>query len=200
MKLTTTISTVLITLAAICLPAVASAHVVVTPGQANVASEQLFTISSPNEGTSALTAIRIEIPKGVTAIVPTTQPGWTAELTGGSDSTGATSITWRGGEIPVGQRLDFSFEAQVPASAGSIAWKAYQTYADGSVVHWDQKPAGGEDANCQAGPYTTTRILDDLSGDSKASVSKSSTTLPIVLSILALVISGIGLAVHRQRN
>jgi hypothetical protein len=48
-----------------------------------------------------------------------------------------SEISWTGGNIPAGQRDEFLFSAQAPASSTTIPWKAYQTYADGSVVAWD---------------------------------------------------------------
>ncbi len=52
-----------------------------------------------------------------------------------------SAVTWSG-TIPVGQREDFSFGAQVPGTAMQLDWKAYQTYTDGTVVHWTKsRPA-----------------------------------------------------------
>jgi hypothetical protein len=46
-------------------------------------------------------------------------------------------LIWMNGSIPVGQRDDFVFSAQAPADESTLVWKAYQTYADGTVVAWD---------------------------------------------------------------
>ena len=43
---------------------------------------------------------------------------------------------WTGGEIPVADSEEFSFEATAPDEAGSFALDAIQTYEDGSTVEW----------------------------------------------------------------
>ncbi len=146
-------------------PAIAFAHVIVTPSQADVAQELVFTVSVPNERQVPVDSVKLLIPKGVQDVLPTTKDGWTITTTSSSPSQGeqVTSILWTG-NIPVGQRQDFSFGAQVPGYAGELDWKAYQTYDDGTVVHWDQKPAGSDDATGNAGPYSITKVIDDLTG------------------------------------
>ena len=54
-----------------------------------------------------------------------------------------TEIDWTDGNLPVGQRVDFLFQAQVPPTPTTLKWKAYQTYSDGEVVSWDQTPSSG---------------------------------------------------------
>jgi uncharacterized protein YcnI len=170
------------------LPAVALAHVVVTPAQAGVGQELVFSVSVPNERNTAVSSVKLIIPKGVDEVTPTMLAGFAIATTGDGDT--ITAITWTG-NIPVGQREDFSFGAQVPASATQLDWKAYQTYADGTVVHWDQKPAGSDDATGSAGPYSVTKVVDDLnsavSGANSASSAK--TNLALLLGVAALILS-----------
>lgn len=178
------------------LPAVAFAHVIVTPDQAGVGEELVFNISVPNERNVAVSSVKLNIPGGVDEVTPTMIPGFTISTTGSADN--VTSITWTG-NIPVGQREDFSFGAQVPAKATQLDWKAYQTYADGTVVHWDQKPAGSDDATGNAGPYSVTKVTNDLSSDTSTGGNNSSkATLAFVFSIAALALSIAGLFMRRK--
>ena len=185
----------------LCVPAVAFAHVVVTPAQADVGQELVFNVSVPNERQAAVSSVRVLIPRGVTDVTPTMQPGWTVNTTTGDSAQDSevTSITWTG-EIPIGQRDDFSFGAQVPGTAGDLDWKAYQTYADGTVVHWDQKPSGSDDAVGTAGPYSVTHVINDLTSASDANGNGSSTktTLGLVLGASAFVLSIASLFVRRR--
>ncbi len=194
MKKLTGISTVLATLLLI-LPVVASAHVIVTPGQTFVGKELVFTVSVPNERTTPVTSIKLDIPKGVDQVTPTVTPGWTITTTNTGNNT--TAITWTG-SIPVGQREDFSFGAQAPANATQLDWKAYQTYADGTVVHWDQKPNGSDDASGTAGPYSVTEVVNDLSPTPTGS-SPGKDTLALVLSVAALTLSIGGLLIRSKQ-
>ena len=185
--------------AVVAVPAAAFAHVVVTPGQAGIGQELVFTVSVPNERTVPVTSVRLTIPSGVDDVTPTIAPGFTIATTGGS--TTVTSITWTG-TIPVGQREDFSFGAQMPSGATQLDWKAYQTYADGTVVHWDQTPAGSDDATGNAGPYSVTKVVDDLSTNAPSTTNaagSNNSTLALVFSIVALLFSVIALLLRRKR-
>lgn len=178
------------TMLALLMPALASAHVIVTPSQAGIGQELVFNVSSPNEQQTPIVKVTLNIPSGVSEVVPTEKDSWTINTTtsGSGSNEEISSITWSGGQIPVGQREDFGFGAQVPASATTLDWKAYQTYADGTVVHWDQQPNGkSDDATGNSGPFSVTRVVNDLTP--VTTTSPSSNTLPLAVACLALVIS-----------
>jgi uncharacterized protein YcnI len=186
------LSALLTMLAVFLVPAVASAHVIVTPSQAGIGQELVFNISSPNEQQTPIIKVTLDIPNGVSDVVPTVENGWTITTTtsGSGSNAEISSITWEGGQIPVGERTDFGFGAQVPAKATNLDWKAYQTYANGTVVHWDQTPAGSDDANGNAGPYSITKVINDLTPTASSSnTAKANTTLPTVVAIAALVVA-----------
>ena len=177
-------------LAILAIPAVASAHVIVTPGQVGIGQELTFNVSVPNEQNTPVINLKLDIPNGVTNVVPTEKDGWTIQTaTNGSTSDPEiTAITWTDGAIPVGQREDFSFGAQVPGSATQLDWKAYQTYGDGTVVHWDQTPNGSDDSVGTAGPYSVTHVVNDLTSTAGTSNS-SSGTIALVVGLIALILS-----------
>lgn len=141
----------------------ASAHVVVKPGEALTGTYETFTVSVPNEKDVPVTALRLVIPNGVESVTPTVKQGWEIQTKKAGDK--VTEITWTGGTIDAGLRDEFSFSAQAPAKAGDVVWKAYQTYQDGVVVSWDQKPAtdhSQESEDETEGPYSTTKITNDI--------------------------------------
>jgi uncharacterized protein YcnI len=182
------------------LPFVAFAHVIVTPNQAGIGQELTFNVSVPNERSTPVTTLRLVLPSGVTDVIPTSKDGWTITTTsnGSSSDPEVTSIVWSEGSIPIGQRQDFSFSAQVPGTSTTLDWKAYQTYADGTIVHWDQTPAGSDDSIGNAGPYSVTKVSNDLT--SSPSESSPNTTLSVVLSGVALLISVSSLFIRRKKR
>ncbi len=179
------------------IPGAAFAHVIVTPGQTGIGTELTFNVSVPNEEQVAVTNLKLDIPNGVTDVIPTTKDGWTITTTsnGSTSDPEVTVITWSDGTIPVGERQDFSFSAQVPAKATDLDWKAYQTYADGTIVHWDQTPAGSDDATGNAGPYSVTHVVNDLTAPTKT----PNETLPFALSVVAIVLSLGSLLIRKRR-
>lgn len=183
-------------------PAITFAHVVVTPVKAGIGASALFTVSVPNEKQVAVTSVLLDIPKGVQDVQPDTIAGWSIATT--QDSSGnIASITWTG-NIPVGEREDLPFKAQTPASAGSLDWKAYQTYADGTVVRWDQKPTANEkdDDSGSVGPYSVTKVVNDLNSPAPATTNPTSNkdTLALLFSVAAVVLSVGGLFLQPRKR
>ncbi len=171
-----------------------SAHVVVSPKEVGVGKFQTFSVGVPVEKEIATVGLRLVVPDGLNYVTPNVKPGWKIEVKkepvmkdgkqvmseDGDEKVERTSeISWTGGSIPAGQRDEFLFSAQVPTTATTLAWKAYQTYADGSVVAWDaaanavadQKKSMDEvmkkDPNMKMdetklNPYSETKVVDDL--------------------------------------
>jgi len=60
-----------------------------------------------------------------------------------------------------GFRDELSLSAKLPDTPGSISWKAYQTYADGTVVAWDQSDSSqNHDENKNSGPASVTEVKE----------------------------------------
>lgn len=179
------------------MPLAASAHVVVKPGSVNVAAYQTFNVGVPNEKDQPTTGLRLVIPAGLKAVTPNVKPGWTVatKQTGSGEGAVVTEIDWTGGQVPAGQRDDFAFSAQAPAKAGEVHWKAYQTYADGTEVAWDQTPKGADDESVM--PYSTTKVIDDISNaattSSDATDQANRVKLALALSVAALVLAVVAL-------
>ncbi len=188
----------------------ASAHVVVKPQEAGVGAFQTFTIGVPNEKENSTVSLRLIIPEGLNYVSPNVKPGWTITVKkiGGGDTEKVTEIEWTGGTIPEGQRDDFLFSAQVPASEATIDWKAYQTYEDGTIVSWDQDPNAMKDMSEDdkekmekegKGPFSKTTIVDDLKVQEKATQESSPKTANM-LSIVALVLSILAIAMQLKKS
>jgi uncharacterized protein YcnI len=184
----------------------AFAHVIVYPHQVGVAATQDFTVSVPNERDNPVVAVKLLIPNGLTDVSPNATPGWniTIKSKESGDDAVVSEIDWSHGSIPVEQREEFIFQAQVSANPTTLDWKAYQTYSDGTVVSWDVNPAtvaNLSDAQQDAladkenkGEYSTTQIINDLSAtDNNSSQSLQYTEilsgLAFLLSVAALAIS-----------
>ena len=172
----------------IALAGTAMAHVVVTPSSVGVASFQTFSVSVPTEKDVPTVALKLVIPAGLNEVVPTVKTGWQIDTKGSGDQ--VTEIDWTGGTIPVGLRDDFTFNAQAPANPTELHWKAYQTYADGSVVSWDAVPTGDDDANGDKGPYSITKVVNDLNQPAESTNNNGAYVVAVTalaLAVLAVV-------------
>ncbi len=176
----------------------AAAHTTVKPATVGIAKFQTFIVSAPSEKPIATVGIRLVLPKGLNHVSPNVKPGWKVEvkkaIENGEEK--AIEINWTGGSIPAEMRDEFNFSAQAPSQPGTLAWKAYQTYADGSVVAWDQDPNMKTDHDSDfsnMGPYSKTDVIDDLSTTiatvSTQKTGASTDKIAIVLSVLALLVS-----------
>jgi uncharacterized protein YcnI len=189
------------------------AHVIVYPHQTGIAQTQDFTVSVPNERDNPVVSVRLLIPKGLSEVSPNTTQGWTILIKskGSGDNTVVSEIDWSNGSIPVGQREEFIFQAQVPTEPTTLAWKAYQTYSDGTVVSWDVDPAkmsklsdAQQDALADKenkGEYSTTQVINDLAVSNVTNASENSNIQVIELfSGLAFLISVVALAISLKKK
>ncbi len=194
------------------------AHVVVKPSQIGVAARQVFTVSVPNEKDNPTIALRLVIPTGLKSVTPNVKPGWTIDIkkTGEGENATVTEIDWTGGSIPVDQRDEFYFQAQTPSKEITLNWKAYQTYEDGTVVSWDQNPDSmktmsdeqmEENEKKNLGPYSQTKIVNDLAGEntpestsSKLIETEKKSSQAMTLSLAALALSVVALIVVTKKR
>ena len=108
------------------------AHVVVTPRESTAGAEQTYTVRVPTEGTVSSTSIELEIPAGVHVMQVATGDGYTFDVK--KDGSRIVSITWKQEIKPKEFKL-YTFTAHNP-QPGAMQWKAHQTFADGSLIHW----------------------------------------------------------------
>lgn len=187
---------------ALLMSSTAMAHVVVKPADITTSTFQTFTMGVPNEKTTPTTSIKLLIPDGVQSVSPTQKAGWNinVEKTGSGEAAVTKSITWSGNTIGVGFRDDFTFSAKAPSAATQLDWKAYQTYQDGTVVAWDQKPGTISTESANAGPYSITNVTTQNAAtaaqqksDQAAADARSSATRALAVAIAALALGIVSL-------
>jgi len=143
----------------------ASAHVTIWPGEVEQGAYTVFTVRVPSEKESTeTTAVRVVFPEGVSIARFEPKPGWTVEFAR-NDGQAITEVTWTaepGHGLDVTEFTEFRMSGRVLPDADTsspLVWKAYQTYADGSVVEWIGAP--GTDSPT---PAPTTIVLPGSGG------------------------------------
>jgi periplasmic copper chaperone A len=153
--------------AALALPAAASAHVTLQPDTAPADGFTRLDVRVPNERDDAATVkVDVQLPPGFAFVSYEPRPGWKVavkrekaeqpiEVEGGFEvDEEIRQITWSGGRIGPGEFVDFGLSLRMPkGEAGDkLTFKALQTYEDGEVVRW----IGPEDADEPAPIVTLT--------------------------------------------
>ena len=193
--------------AALLLPGAASAHVTLQPNEAEAKAFVVEDVRVPNEEQSAnTTKVVVQLPPGFAEVSFQPVPGWSVKVKktklaqpiktdeGDTLTEQVSEMTWSGGKLPPGQFIDFPVSVAMPDKAGStLTFKAIQTYDNGKVVRWIGPPSAQEPApqvkltaaeseNASTTPTASTSSSNDSSDDD----SKT-------LSIIALIVGGLGL-------
>lgn len=173
----------------------ASAHVKISPDQAEKGSYQTFTVNVPSEKeNTATTQLKVDIPIGVTVSRVEVMPNWKYELK--KDKTGKiTSITWEstGDGLSPTEFAQFKMSGKVDDNAAdALTFKAYQTYKDGSVVKWV-----GQEGSDTPAPMVKISAASAMSADHKTmtdnsqagDMDSSSSNVPLYLSIVGIILA-----------
>jgi uncharacterized protein YcnI len=153
------------------LDAPAYAHVTISPATLPAGEIGELTFRSPNEGTSAITQFVVQMPPDDPLAVVEVRPtaGWHATLTMRTLATPlqtphgpvkrvVDTIAWVGGSTATGAAQTFTIRAgPLPRGVSELAFKALQTYADGSVVRWIQLRDPGDPAPPNPAPVLHLR-------------------------------------------
>ncbi|NYE08721.1 uncharacterized protein YcnI [Bacillus niacini] len=211
------IATFVVMLAAFSLfTGIASAHVTVLPKETIQGSYEMFTVRVPSENeTVPTTQVKVEFPAEVTISRFEPKPGWKYEVE--KDSSGTiTSVTW----TAENQGLTstefglFNMQGKVADDATEIAFKAYQTYQDGSVVEWigapdSEKPASVTSVNPKPADasddhHGTTESKDETpteqANEEAVKDSTNSSNAPLYVSIAALIAALVSLGISLKRR
>jgi uncharacterized protein YcnI len=188
------------------------AHVHATSDNAIRGAMAIVTFQVPNESDrgAATTALTVSLP-GVASARTEAMPGWTAKLDRDAASGAVASVTWTAapnGGIGVDQFALFRISVKLP-DTDTVSFPATQTYADGSVVKWDQPllPDGGEPEHpapmltLGAGPahqHHHPGVPGDHAGGSAE--SPSADTVARVLGGGALVVAAVGIVLVLLRR
>lgn len=195
----------------------AYAHVTVAPSSVPADSFQTLAVRVPTERDEPTVKVRVEFPAGLTVSRFQPKPGWTREVEQDSQKR-ITAVTWSGGKIMPGEFDEFILMARTPKEPGKLAFKAYQTYQSGETVAWvegegQQHPAAlvtvtNAPAGAAAGDEHDAAAVSvqpspapQMAASSAAPAASQGSDLPLlasvaalVLSLLALVLAGVGLA------
>ncbi|HET6626423.1 MAG TPA: YcnI family protein [Nocardioidaceae bacterium] len=190
--------------ALVALPAVASAHVTVQPGEVEGGGYAVVAFRVPNErDDSATVKLRVILPEEqpVASVSTTPLPGWTARTRsrtldepldqGGRQVTDVVSeITWSadGDGVGPGEFEDFEVSVGPLPESGEMVFRVLQTYADGEQVNWTEVSL---DASVE--PEHPAPVLH-LTAPAEHATSTAAETdrtpvLPLVLSGLALLVA-----------
>jgi uncharacterized protein YcnI len=167
-----------VALAALAIPAAASAHAVVSPVVVEAKQLQFFTLSVPTEKEDATTTtIELTPPSGFNIDSFQPSPGWKRDVqsTGSGEEATVTKVTWSGGKVPTEEDAVFGFNAST-SGAKTYVFNVRQTYSDGEVVDW-------------SGPESSDTPAPRL--EAKSSLGGSSSTSTV--GIIALVVAGVAL-------
>jgi periplasmic copper chaperone A len=194
----------------------ASAHVTISaPGATRGGSDQVITFRVPVEQDADTVGLRLALPTKtpIASVEVQAIPGWThteqtTKLaqpihTDDGDITDAVSeIDWTakpGQGLKPGEFGVFTIIAGQLPDAPSLAFKVIQIYSNGRSVAWIETAAPGNTAELEH-PAPTLQLAAKAGATPSVSVSvapaatsKSSNTGPIVLSIVALVVSAAAL-------
>lgn len=128
-------------------PAVAQAHVTLTPPFVDADSATTVSFEMPNERPPHATiSLEVKAPPGVELAQAAPPAGWKLELTG-------NVARWSGGRIQGERTVAFPLAVTARTRAGTEIFEATQGYDDGESVHWNAGltvlPAAGDEAPSQ---------------------------------------------------
>ncbi len=171
---------------ALVVPAVASAHAIVSPAVVKAKVLQQFTLSVPTEKEGVTTTkIELTVPSGFS--IDSFEPppaGWTQQVrsTSSGEESVVQKVTWTGGHTPTDQDSVFRFNGSI-SKPGTTTFDVRQTYSDGSVVDWNG-PESSDD------PAPTVQALGSLGGGGGTSTLG---IVAIILAAAALLVAVLGL-------
>ncbi|MFD4369586.1 YcnI family protein [Rhodococcus sp. NPDC058521] len=156
---------------------VASAHVTVVAPDAEQGGYSVLTFRVPTESeTASTTKVSVQLP-GLKSARTEPLPGWTSVVDKDPESQLATSVTWTadpGVGVAPGQFQQFVLSAGPLPEEEEVSFAAAQTYSDGEVVNWDQKPADdGSEPEKPAPSLTLAAASEDGHGHGDHSAGSS---------------------------
>jgi len=181
----------LITVLCLSFAGVASAHVTVAPKETTTGAYEKYTVRVPVEKDVHTTQVRLEFPAGLKVSTIQPVPDWDYELETDQDGR-FTAIVWKavGEGIGPHEFTEFAFVGKNPDETGTLAWKAYQTYADGSVVEWIGDPSSEHPASVTTVKQGTGNAHGHgVAADTGSSGGYTWSLIALILSVLALLLS-----------
>lgn len=125
---------------AIAIPALAHATVRTEMGlsESKVGANETYRLRVPSEKEMDTIELRLVVPVGLTVSNFEALPAWQRSVTKNAQGI-VTEVTWEGGKIGESEYALFPFRAKNPTTPGTLLFKVYQKYSDGSIVAWDKE-------------------------------------------------------------
>ena len=115
---------------ALVVPAVATAHVTVSPPFVEDGVETEIAFTTPNERPPHATiTVRVTAPPGISVVSATAPAGWQATVDG-------STVTWSGGHLGGRETASFPLRVLARVRAGTYSFTSVQTYDDDATVRW----------------------------------------------------------------
>jgi uncharacterized protein YcnI len=207
----------------------AMAHIGTTPGEvpAGETSAISFRVGHGCED-SPTVSLAMEVPAGVTSVVPKAKDGWTIEVEEGTlpepvqmeDETiteGVVRVTWTGGLLDAHQYDEFEIRARMPDAVGETVYFPFVQTCEAGEYAWIEIPAeGGEEPESPAPGVTLTEstgggdhgattetTTEAMAAEESPSAETGGATSPLVwaglgLGSLGAVLGGAAFATSRQ--
>ncbi len=131
--------TTLLAVMALLVPAVARAHVSISPNQSMAGATEKYVVRVPTESKVATIGAEVDVPDGVIVEVVAVPNGWKYEVTRKDDR--IVKIKWTM-NIPPGEFAEFAFVARNPRDKTELVWGLRQLLADGKVDDFTKGPNG----------------------------------------------------------
>lgn len=117
--------------------------------ESKAGASETYRVQVPVEKPQATVEVRLVVPEGLVISRFLQTPAWERSVV--RDANGnITEVSWKG-KVEDGEFVRFIFQATNPKTAGTLVWKIYQKYADGTVVAWD-------DADKDKGPASKVEV------------------------------------------
>ncbi|MFJ7136778.1 YcnI family copper-binding membrane protein [Streptomyces fungicidicus] len=169
----------------------ASAHVTIKdPVQATVGSYPTLTFVVPNEREAASTQkLQIILPSDAASKLPNVLakrvPGWKHTIKkegGGGIGEGVVSVTWvartSATSIHAGEFEEFKLTVGRIPDTEKIYFDAVQTYSNGEVVRWDQRPTAEDPHPAHPAPALKVVPAADASTSATQTMALAGSTTP----------------------
>ena len=135
--------TAVLTAAMLLTASLVQAHVTVWPQESKAGAGERYTVRVPTEGKVTTTEVEMEVPADVRVSGMLVGGSFAYDLRREGDR--IVAVTWKQ-DIKPSEYAEFVFFAVNPKTAGSVAWKVHQRYADGTSADWtgvegDRRPA-----------------------------------------------------------
>ncbi|MFS0723326.1 YcnI family protein [Paenibacillus sp. 1P07SE] len=162
------ISLMMAVLAMLFTASVASAHVTVRPAEVVQGSFEVFSVRVPSETKGTFTTeVRVAVPEGVNITRTEPKAGWVTELE--KTDNRIMNVTWKaeGQGLADTEFTEFRMQGRVADDATELVWRAYQTYADGSIAEWIGAPGTDSPMPASLTAVTEGEAQDDGHGHSQ---------------------------------